>query len=82
VKGEASVGSLTARQEKLLALFKAAIESEKDAQEAYRTMLSLSDDPAIKRIIEVLIGEERQHEEKLLKIYNNLRSTGEFKDAT
>ena len=76
------MGSLTARQEKLLALFKAAIESEKDAQEAYRTMLSLSDDPAIKRIIEVLIGEERQHEEKLLKIYNNLRSTGEFKDAT
>ena len=76
------MGVLTARQEKLLALFKAAIESEKEAQGAYGTMLSFSDDPAIKRIIEGLISEEKRHEEKLLEIYNDLRTTGEFKDAT
>ena len=75
------MGLLTARQEKLLVLFKAAVQSEKDAQEAYSRMLSLSDDPAIMRIIEGLLGEEKRHEEKLLKIYNELRTTGEFKDT-
>jgi rubrerythrin len=82
MKGAASMGVLTARQEKLLTLFKIAVKSEKEAQETYSTMLSLSDDPAIKRIIEGFLREEKRHEEKLLEIYNDLRTTGEFKDAT
>jgi rubrerythrin len=81
MKGEASMGALTARQEKLLALFKVAVENEKEAQETYSTMLSLSDDLAIKRIIEGFLNEERRHEAKLLAIYNDMRTTGEFKDA-
>ncbi len=76
------MGILTARQEKLLVLFKAAVQSEKDAQRDYSTMLSFSDDPVIKGVIEGLLSEEKQHELKLLKIYNDLRTTGEFKDAT
>ena len=76
------MGVLTARQEKLLALFKIAVESEKEAQNNYSAMLPFSDDPAIKRIIEGFISEEKRHEEKLLKIYNDLRTIGEFKDAT
>jgi rubrerythrin len=75
------MGILTTRQDKLLALFKAAIESEKEAQETYKAMLSLSDDPAITRIIEDLLGEERRHEEELLEMYNELRTAGEFNDA-
>jgi len=75
------MGILTKRQEKLLVLFKAAVDSERDAQKAYSTMLSFSDDPAIKRIIEGLLSEEKRHEEKLLKLYNDLRTTGAFKDA-
>ena len=76
------MGGLSERQEKLLVLFKAAIDSEKEAQESYRTMLSLADDPIIKRVIEGLLREEMQHEKKLLQIYNGLRTTAEFKDAT
>ena len=76
------MGVLTVRQEKLLALFKVAVESEKKAQEDYRTMLSFNDDPAIKRILEEFVREEKKHEGKLLKIYNDLRTIGEFKDAT
>jgi rubrerythrin len=81
MKGESSMGILTERQEKLLSLFKAAIASEKEAQETYRTMLSYSDDPAIKQIIEMLLSEERQHEEKLFELYDGLRTTPEFKDT-
>ena len=72
---------LSARQEKLLALFKFAVQSEKEAQETYSTMLTLSDDPAIKRVIEGLLREEKRHEAKLLEIYNDVRTTGEIKDA-
>lgn len=73
------MGVLSTRQEKLLALFKIAIASEKEAQENYRMMLTFSDDPSIKNIIEVLLREERLHEEKLVELYNDLRLTQEFK---
>jgi rubrerythrin len=79
-KGAASMTVFTPRQEKLLALFKTAIASEKEAQDAYGTMLSFSDDPAIQDVIKVLLSEERQHEERLLKLYNSLRMKEEFKD--
>ena len=72
---------ISARQEKLLALFKFAIQSEKEAQETYSTMLTLSDDPEIKRIIEGLLREEKRHEAKLLEIYNDVRTTGIIKDG-
>ena len=75
------MGALTARQEKLLALFTDAVEREREAQRAYSEMLPLSDDPAIKHIIETFIGQEKEHEKTLLKMYNELRTTGEFKDA-
>lgn len=76
------MGALTARQEKLLVLFRAAIARERETQKAYREMLPLNDDPAIQRIIETFIKQEKQHEETLLKMYNDLRTTGQFKDAT
>jgi rubrerythrin len=82
MKGETSVGALTARQMKLLVLFEGAIERERKTQEAYSEMLLLNDDPAIKHIIETFIRQEKRHEETLLRIYSDLRTTGEFKDAT
>jgi len=75
-------GTLTAKQEKLLVLFKSAIENERKAQQAYRETLQLCDEPALRGIIESFIQQEKTHEETLLKIYNDLRTTGEFKDAT
>ncbi len=81
-KGEVSMGVLTEKQEKLLVLFKGAIEREREAQKVYSEMVPLNDDPTIKHILEQFIEQERQHEKTLLKIYNDLRTTGEFKDAT
>ena len=76
------MGILTAKQQKLLVLFKGAIESEKEAQAVYRNMLSLTNDPTIQRIVEELLSQEIQHEEKLLEMYNDLRRAEEFKDVT
>jgi rubrerythrin len=45
-------------------------------------MLSLNDNPEIKRIIETFIRQEKEHEKTLLKMYGELRTTGKFKDAT
>jgi rubrerythrin len=64
-----------------LVLFKGAIESEKEAQEVYRKMLSLSNDPSIQRVVEELLSEEIQHEEKLLAMYDEMRIAEEFKDT-
>jgi len=75
------MGILTAKQQKLLVLFKGAIESEKEAQEVYRKMLSLSNDPSIQRVVEELLSEEIQHEEKLLAMYDEMRIAEEFKDT-
>jgi rubrerythrin len=75
---EGFVGAITEKQEKLLALFKLAIDSEREAQERYRGMLSLCDDAAICPIIEELIGEEMRHEDRLIDMYNDLRKIEEF----
>ena len=72
---------LTDKQEKLLLLFKEAVEREREAQNDYSNMLSLNDDPEVRGIIESFIRQEKQHEEILLRIYNDLRNTGAFKDV-
>jgi rubrerythrin len=76
------MGTLTARQEKLLVLFKGAIEREREAQRTYAEALELNEDPGIRPIIEGFIRQEKTHEETLLRIYGELRTTGEFKDET
>lgn len=73
---------LTEKQEKLLSLFRDAIENERKAQEAYGEMLSVADDPTLKSLIESFIEQEKRHEEILTKEYAELRETDEFKDAT
>jgi hypothetical protein len=45
MRGEAIVGELTARQMKLLDLFKGAIERERETQETYGEMLPFNDGP-------------------------------------
>jgi rubrerythrin len=74
--------ALSEKQKKLLNLFKHAIESEKEAQRFYTETLLLCDEPSLKGIIESFIRQEKQHEEKLIELYNDLRNKGEFGDPT
>jgi len=74
------IGSLTSKQEKLLTLFKTAIEEERKAQKLYREALHFCEEASLRGIIESFIGEEKKHEEILLSKYSELRKTAEFKD--
>lgn len=71
---------LTERQEKLLGLFKLAIENERAAQDLYKEALGFCDDAPLRAIIESFVSEERKHEEALLKKYSELRGTTEYQD--
>ena len=73
-------GSLTSKQEKLLTLFKTAIEEEGKAQKLYKEALNLCEEASLRRIVESLMEEEKKHEEILLSKYSELRKTAEFKD--
>ncbi|MHB0914946.1 MAG: ferritin family protein [Thermoleophilia bacterium] len=74
--------ALTEKQQKLLALFRAAIEKEREAQKDYTAMLDYVDGPTLKRVIESFIEQEKRHEKILMEKYSELRETDEFNDAT
>jgi rubrerythrin len=73
-------GPLTEKQERLLILFKKAIEKERDSQKLYSEMLLDCDDPELKQIIESLRVAEEVHEEILLDKYAALRKTDKYGD--
>ena len=65
---------LTEKQERLLVLFKKAVEGERNAQKLYTEMLCNCEDPDLKLIIEGLRVAEQKHEETLVNKYKALRS--------
>jgi rubrerythrin len=65
------------KQERMLVLFKLAIDSERDAQKMYAEMLLNCEDPALAEVIEYLRAAEEAHEEILLSKYASLRNDGE-----
>lgn len=73
-------GPLTERQEKLLGVFKMAIENERAAQDLYKEASELCDDASLRVIIEGFVLEERRHEQALMRKYNELRGTTEYKN--
>lgn len=57
---------LTERQQRILALFKVAIDREREAQQLYTEMLATCDDPESRQLIESQRATEQMHEEVLL----------------
>ena len=72
---------LTKRQQELLGIFRRALSSERQAQEMYSSAAYLCDDPELKALLESFAEQEAGHEQKLMELYSNLRTQGEFKDA-
>jgi len=72
--------SLTEKQERLLVLFKQAIERERDAQKLYADMLCNCEDEELKKIIESFRGAEQKHEEMLMNKYAEMRKTDKYRD--
>jgi len=65
---------LTDRQQRILILFKVAIERERESQALYSEMLENCDDPELRQLIESLRASEQAHEEVLLDRYSVLRA--------
>jgi rubrerythrin len=71
---------LSEKIERLLILFKQAIDGERNAQKLYSEMLSNCDDPELRTIIESFLVSEQAHEKTLLTKYKELRATENYKD--
>jgi rubrerythrin len=72
--------ALTERQERLLALFKVAIEREQESQKLYADMAETCEDDDLRQVIETLRNSERMHEDVLLERYKFIRADTQFKD--
>jgi rubrerythrin len=71
---------LTDKQQRILLLFKVAIERERESQHLYAEMLQNCEDAALAQIIESLLASEQTHEEMLLDRYAMLRDSDESDD--
>jgi len=72
--------AITDKQERLLALFKIAIEREQESQKLYEEMAGNCEAPELRQIIEGLRDSERIHEELLLERYKFFRADAQFKN--
>lgn len=54
-------------------MFKTAIEKEQFAQRFYEEMIAAADDPEMKKILNIFLGQEKYHEEKLTEMYTDLK---------
>ena len=71
--------ALNEKQERLLALFKTAIEREQESQRLYEDMAAQCEDAELRQVIETLRNSERMHEELLHERYKFLRADVPFK---
>jgi rubrerythrin len=72
--------AMTEKQERLLALFKVAIEREQESQKLYGEMAGNCEDADLRQVIETLRDSERMHEELLVERYKFFRVDAQFKN--
>jgi rubrerythrin len=70
---------MSEKLERLVALFKLAIEREQESQKLYVEMAATCEDDDLRQVIETLRDSERVHEEVLLERYKFLRADTHFK---
>jgi rubrerythrin len=70
--------ALTEKQERLLALFRVAIEREQESQKLYEEMAGTCEDAELRQVIESLRNSEQMHEELLMERYKFLREGPPF----
>ena len=64
---------MSEKRERLVALFKLAIEREQESQKLYLDMAATCEDDDLRQVIETLRDSERMHEEVLLERYKFLQ---------
>jgi len=71
---------LNEKRERLLALFKVAIEREQESQKLYADIAETCEDDDLRQVIETLRASERMHEDVLLERYKFITADAQFKD--
>ncbi len=66
----------TETDRRLFEIFKMAVQDERKAQHLYALALNLCTDPSLRAVFEVLISDERRHEQILIERYNALARRG------
>lgn len=61
------------REKRLFAIFKRAIDAEKQAQAMYREALDLCDEPVLKQALQGFHDDEVRHEAEILAKYRHFR---------
>jgi rubrerythrin len=65
---------LANKQQHLFKIFKKAVESERAAQKMYMDAISLCGDGKTIRTLQKLLRDEHKHEERVIELYNRLRT--------
>jgi len=69
---------MSEKQERLVGLFRVAIEREQESQKLYDEMAATCEDDDLRHVIETLRDSERMHEEVLMERYKFLRKAEQF----
>ena len=69
---------MSEKQERLVGLFRVAIEREQESQKLYDEMAATCEDDDLRHVIETLRDSERMHEEVLMERYKLLRKAEQF----
>jgi rubrerythrin len=69
---------MSEKQERLVGLFRVAIEREQESQKLYDEMAATCEDDDLRLVIETLRDSERMHEEVLMERYKFLRKAEQF----
>ena len=69
---------MSEKQERLVGLFRVAIEREQESQKLYDEMAATCEDDDLRLVIETLRDSERMHEEVLMERYKLLRKAEQF----
>lgn len=66
-------GILSEREQRLLLVFRQAIEDERRAQDTYAEALTITDDPMLLAVFAALRDDEARHERELASRYSEFK---------
>lgn len=68
-----AIRPMTDREKELFAIFKRAIEAEKQAQVMYKEAMELADEPLLKKALQGFHDDEVRHESEIMAKYRKFR---------
>ena len=64
---------MSEKEKELYAIFKKAVQGEREAQAMYEKAIGLSDDPMLTAVLKGFLEDERRHEKGVMARYHQFR---------